>query len=119
MILADTSIWVDHFRRGDEQLSLMLARQLVLSHPSVVGELALGLFQRRREILGLIGALPQATIANEDEVLETIERHDLAGTGIGYVDAQLLAATLLTPNARLMTRDARLSRQADRLGLAA
>jgi predicted nucleic acid-binding protein len=117
MILVDTSVWVDHLRRGDERLKAYLEGQEVLTHPCVIGELALGHLLHRAEILGLLGALPESVVASQDEVLVTIERNQLHGTGIGYVDAQLLAATLLTPGARLWTRDRRLSTQAVRLGL--
>lgn len=119
MILADTSIWVDHLRRGDLRMAELLTEGQILTHPSVIGELALGALQPRDEVLSLLRALPSATVAGWDEVLEVIDAHKLFGTGIGYVDAQLLAATLLTPGSLLWTRDARLSRQALRLGLAA
>jgi predicted nucleic acid-binding protein len=119
MILADTSIWVDHLSRHDPRMAELLEEQQIATHPSVIGELALGVLTPRHEIIMLLKALPRVTVADGDEVLQLIDRHDLAGTGIGYVDAQLLAATLLTPDALLWTRDARLSRQAVRLGLAA
>lgn len=119
MILVDTSIWVDHLSRApDARLSELLARWQVLSHPFVVGELALG-HLRRRAILNELGDLPQAVTATDAEVLATIERHSLAGKGIGYVDAHLFAAVQLTEGAALWTRDKRLSAAAARLGLAA
>ena len=96
-----------------------LTKGQILIHPSIIGELALGDLRSRDEVLGLLRALPSATVAGCDEVLTVIESHRLSGTGIGYVDAQLLAATLLTPGSLLWTRDARLSRQAQRLGVAA
>jgi predicted nucleic acid-binding protein len=86
VILADTSVWVDHFRDGDPLLAGLLDRGQTLSHPSVIGELALGHLRGRAEILGLLGHLPQATVAT--------------AAGIGYVDAQLLAATVLTADPR-------------------
>ncbi len=48
-----------------------------------------------------------------------IELEQLYGLGVGYVDAQLLAATWLTGDARLWTADKRLSVVARRLGLPA
>ena len=62
---------------------------------------------------------PQAVVADDDEIRHLIEVHALYGTGIGYVDAQLLAATLLTRDARLWTRDQRLAQVAARLGIQA
>jgi hypothetical protein len=69
-------------------------------------------------MLAWLAALPGATAATHDEVLTLIERHDLAGQGIGYVDAHLLAATRLTEPARLWTRDRRLRSVAQSLGVA-
>lgn len=119
MILVDRSVWVDHLRDGDEMLRSLLDRNLVLAHPWVVGELALGSLSRREEILGLLGALPQAAVATVPEVAGLIEVNKLYGLGIGYVDVQLLAATLLTPDATLWTRDKRLAAVAQRLGIVA
>lgn len=108
MILVDTSVWVDHLRIGDPQLTVLLEHANVLAHPSVIGELALGLLAGRSEVLSLMSNLPQATVATDAEVMNLIENQRLYGLGIGYVDAQLLASTLLTPEASLWTRDKRL-----------
>jgi len=43
----------------------------------------------------LLKDLPQATVAQDKEVLFFIEEHKLMGKGIGYVDAHLLAARLI------------------------
>jgi len=118
VILVDTSIWIDHLRAGHATLAQRLEHGLVLGHPWVVGELALGRLSQRREIIGLLTSLPQATVATTDEILTLVERHRLQGIGIGYVDAQLLAATLLTPDAALWTNDRRLAGAATRLGCA-
>lgn len=91
----------------------------MLGHPFVLGEIALGRLRDPDVVLGLLADLPQAVVAAEAEVLGFIRRHGLAGLGIGYVDAHLLAAARLTPDARLWTRDRRLAEAAQRLGLAA
>lgn len=62
--------------------------------------------------------LPSATVATSEEALVFIDRHGLAGTGVGYVDVQLLAAAQLTPDTRFWTTDKRLAATAARLGLA-
>ena len=118
MILVDTSVWVDHLRVGDATLAALLEQGDVFVHPFVIGELACGNLRQRHDVLGLLGRLPQTTVARDEEVLHLIERHALMGRGIGYVDAHLLAATLLTAPARLWTRDRRLRGVADSLGLA-
>lgn len=118
MILVDTAVWIDHFRDGDRRLTELLERSVVLAHPWVIGELALGNLHGRAEILRLLADLPQATIAMPAELLALIEHRELCGTGIGYVDAQLLAATMLTDGATLWTRDRRLNAAAQQLGVA-
>ena len=118
MILLDTSVWIDHLRQGDAQVVSVLQSGLVLTHPFVIGELACGQLKSRAEILGLLAALPQAKMAQEQEVLLFIERHGLMGRGIGYIDAHLLTATALNEGARLWTRDKRLDSLACELEIA-
>lgn len=118
MILVDTSIWVDHLRAGHATLAGLLQSDLVLTHPWVIGELALGHLSNRREVVGLLTSLPQAVVASPDEVRTLIDAHRLYALGIGYVDAQLLTATHLTRDARLWTSDRRLAAVAARLGCA-
>lgn len=118
-ILVDTSIWVDHLRIGDDQLISLLDHGRVLAHPMVIGELACGRLHRRDAILGWLAELPEATVATHHEVLALIEAHGLMGRGIGYVDAHLLAATVLSAPGRLWTRDRPLRAAAQALDLAA
>ena len=118
MILVDTSVWVQHLRVGDTTIAALLDAGRVLVHPFVVGELALGNLRQRQSILAFLGDLPWADVATDEEVLHFIERHGLAGLGIGYVDAHLLASAQLTPGSSLWTRDKRLSAVAEHLGLA-
>lgn len=118
MILVDTSIWIDHWRCSDERLMRLLEAGQVLAHPFVVGELALSNLLHRQQVLTALQDLPQATMATDAEVLGLIEQATLAGSGIGYIDAHLLAAVRLTPGAQLWTRDKRLLLAGVRLGLA-
>ena len=115
MILVDTSVWIDHLRAGQPRLVELLEHSMVLGHPWVTGELAMGHLNRRNEVLGLLANLPQANVATRAEVLTLVDRHELHGAGIGYVDAQLLAATLLTEDGTLWTTDKRLAAVATRL----
>ena len=119
MILVDTSVWINHLRAADERLSALLGAGEVLGHPFVTGELALGNLQPRDAILRDLRDLPQAVVAEDEHVLDLIERSALYGRGIGYVDAHLLAAVRLTPEARLWTADRRLQAVSAELGLAA
>jgi len=118
VILVDTSIWIDHLRVADRQLAGLLLEEQVLSHPLVVGELACGSLRRRAEILGLLRSLPRAPVVDDEEVLLFIEAHGLMGSGLGWVDAHLLASVRLAGE-RLWTRDRRLTQVARRLGVAA
>jgi predicted nucleic acid-binding protein len=118
VILVDTSVWVDHLRAGDQTLAGLLNRGMVLAHPFVIGELALGVLRQRALVLDALSDLPQASIATDIEVLQFIDHHDLFGRGIGYIDVHLLAAVRLTTGAVLWTHDKRLHRVAERLGLA-
>jgi predicted nucleic acid-binding protein len=119
VILVDTSVWVDHLRRGDAGLTRLLEAGAVLCHPWVVGELALGRLDGRDEVLGLLSRLATCVVASSTELLTLIERFQLMGRGIGYVDVQLLAATKLTANATLWTRDKKLAAAATDVGVTA
>ena len=118
MILVDTSVWVGHLRRMDRGLANLLDEGRILSHPFVVGELALGNLRPRDRVLSALQRLPQATFATNSEVLEFVERHHLYGIGIGYIDAHLLASVQLMSGAALWTRDKSLQAAAEKLGLA-
>jgi predicted nucleic acid-binding protein len=118
LALVDTSVWVDHFLGGDPGLSLLLEQNQVAIHDFVVGELACGNLKQRDTVLTLLQQLRRAVVAEHHEVLTFIERHQLMGLGVGYIDAHLLASVALTPDALLWTRDRRLGELAESLGLA-
>lgn len=118
MILVDTSPWVEHLRRGDRRLAALLTDGEVVCHPFVLGELALGNLRNRARILGYLSNLPVVPMAQHHEVLALVESRRLMGTGIGWVDAHLLASCLLA-HIRLWTLDKPLGRQASRLHIAA
>ena len=117
MVLVDTSVWIDHLRRGNRGLADLLNRASVLSHPLVIGELACGSLQNRDEILGLLSAaLPMALVAEHDEALRLLDDERLYGRGLGWVDVHLLASARLTVCA-LWTLDKPLSKAAGALDL--
>ena len=118
MILVDTSLWVDHLRRSNLQLVALLQQRQVLTHPFVIGELALGNLQHRQEVLRVLRGLPAATAATDDEVLSLIDRQALYGNGIGYIDAHLLASARLNAGCKLWTLDKRLHAAATCLSVA-
>jgi len=116
MILVDTSVWVAHFREGIPKLAELLNEASVLVHPFVVGELACGNLKNRARILSDFDALPSAVLAMHDEVLQLIDDRKLWGLGIGWIDAHLLASSLLS-NCQLWTLDERLIRAATAAGV--
>jgi predicted nucleic acid-binding protein len=116
MVLADTSIWIDHIRQTDEGLSKILAERGILIHPLVIEELACGTIAS--ETLALLHKLQFAPIASHAEVMALIKAERLAGTGIGAIDAHLLASARLA-KARLWSRDKALHRAAERLHIQA
>jgi predicted nucleic acid-binding protein len=118
VILVDTSVWVSHLRAGDAALTALLNAGMVLAHPFVIGELALGNLRQRQLVLRAMSDLPRASAATDGEVLDFIDRHALFGRGIGYVDVHLLAAVRLTAGTELWTSDKRLHGLAAHLGLA-
>lgn len=116
MILVDTSVWIDHFRAGNNRLKTLLLDEQVLCHPFIVGELACGILQKRSAILSMLKALPEAQFLEHEEVMSFLETRRLYGRGIGWVDAHLLASTLLT-GCTLWTLDKPLRRAAAGLDL--
>ena len=118
MIIADTMVWADFISQGGDRLSDLLNREAMLMDPCVRGEISLGNIGRRAAILADLYRLPFAPMADHFEVLSLIENACLFGIGIGYVDADLLAPTLLHDEGRLWTRDKRLHAAAQRLGIA-
>ena len=114
MVLIDTSIWVSHFKDGNQQLEALLMKGRVVCHPFIIGELACGNLKNRKEILSLLEALPTATTADHKEVLYFIEQHRLMGIGLGYIDVHLLASARLS-RIRLWSRDKKLMEAAVKL----
>jgi len=118
VILVDTSVWVEHLRRGLPRLATLLQEGKVLIHSWVIGELACGNLRNRADALELLQGLPAAVVASDQEVLLMIEQHQLMGRGIGYVDAHMLASAKLS-HCQLWTQDRRLAVLTEERGLAA
>ena len=117
MILADTSVWIDHFRSTDLALQKELNQGQIVIHPWIVAELALGSLRDRSKTLAMLDLLPQARVAQLSEVRLMIEARALYGLGIGLTDAQLVASAFLDPPTLLWTRDKQLRRVAERFGI--
>jgi predicted nucleic acid-binding protein len=118
MVLVDTSVWIDHLRRRSDRLSGLLEEGLVACHPFVVGELACGHLARREELLGLLQRLPPVEPVSHEEALGLVSAHQLAGSGLGWIDVHLLASARIS-GARFWTADRRLAAAAASLAIAA
>ena len=118
-VLVDTSVWVEHFRKGDARLTKLLAQDAALMHAFVLEEIACGTPPApRARTLADLARLRQARLASHAEIMGFIEREQLHGQGCGMVDVNLLASTRITPGARLWTLDKRLATLAKRLDVA-
>ncbi len=117
MILADTSIWIDHLRSGNREMRKHLDQGHIVIHPFVIAELALGSLQRRIKTLALLDLLPQVRVAQLSEVRRTIEARRLYSLGIGLTDAHLIASVFINPPTLLWTKDKRLRKAAEALGI--
>ncbi len=118
MILVDTSIWVRHFRHGTDALLRALEDGHVFAHDFVIGELVLGALHPRAKVIDELNQLPKLMRADNAEVLALIEGAGLSGSGIGYIDAHLLASLRLHPRSALWTGDLRLITAARRCDIA-
>jgi hypothetical protein len=119
VILADTTVWIDHFRSANTEMHKLLGSNGIMMHPFVVAELALGSLSNRTRTLAYLDLLPQCRVAQLVEVRQVIEARTLYSKGIGLIDAHLLASCLLTPGTRLWTRDVALIKVATDLGVIA
>jgi predicted nucleic acid-binding protein len=117
LILADTSVWIDHLRSGSTEMRQHLNQGHIVIHPFIVAELALGSMRNRSKTLALLDLLPQVRVAQLNEVRLTIEARRLYNLGIGLTDAHLIASVFLNPPTLLWTRDKRLRKAAEGLGI--
>jgi predicted nucleic acid-binding protein len=116
VILADTSIWINHLRGVEAGLSPLLEDDLVLIHPFILGELSLGHLRQRSRLLHDLQLLSGLSPATDMEVLDWVEKRRLFGKGIGWVDAHLLLACLLE-NVEFWTGDKNLAKTGRTVGV--
>jgi predicted nucleic acid-binding protein len=118
LVLADTSVWVAHFRIANPVLQSLVATDQLLCHPLIVIELACGTPPAPRErTLEDLKKLRQGVIATSEEILSLIESKRCYDAGCGATDIALIASALLTRDAQLWTLDKNLAALAARLGI--
>lgn len=118
VVLVDTSIWIDYFRAKEDRLSAWLSSDQIIQHSYVTAEVGMGSFESvaaRAKTIDFLESFAQAQIADEFELSDFVEKHQLFGTGLGFPDASLLHAAIRVPGAKLWTRDKRLRGEAVRL----
>ena len=116
MILVDTSIWIDHLNNANAELIKLLNSSRVCTHPFIIGELSCGNISNRNEILSLLKALPRVEPALEEEVSALIEKRNLYGIGLGFVDINLIASALIH-DVKIWTFDKSLMKIAKKLNI--
>ncbi|MGA9027143.1 MAG: type II toxin-antitoxin system VapC family toxin [Steroidobacteraceae bacterium] len=118
LVLADTSVWIAHFRKPNPALQTMLSADQVLCHPMVLIEIACGTPPAPRErTLSDLRQLRSANVASTDETLALIEREQLQDSGCGAIDLLLLGSVLVTSDAGLWTLDKNLRALAARFDI--
>jgi predicted nucleic acid-binding protein len=119
LILADTTIWIEHLRGRVPEMQRLLDQGSIFMHPFITAEIALGSIRDRAKALARLDGLLEVEVARMGEVRNLIEMQGLYAKGIGLVDAHLIASCLITPGAELWTHDTALGQVASALGIRA
>jgi predicted nucleic acid-binding protein len=117
LILADTSVWIDYLRSGNKEMRRHLDEGQIVIHPFVIAELALGSLKERIRTLALLDLLPQVRMARLSELRLMIEARHLYNLGIGLTDAHLIASVFIDAPTLLWTKDKRLRKVTEHLGV--
>ncbi len=83
MIIADISVWVEHFRRKDSPIRSLLGEAIILMHPFVFGELLLHGLPKQGHVATTLLDLGPAPVAAPAEAAAFISWAKLMGTGVG------------------------------------
>lgn len=119
-ILIDTNILSKHLRSESREVKELIEAGLVVTHPFILGELALGSMSDRMVKMAAFETLPLLPVADLDEVRHLIEIRKLCTRGIGYVDAHLISSLLIVETPiNLWTEDVHLASVAKDLGFLA
>lgn len=116
LVIVDTNVWIHHLRKTNERLVSLLEEDRVAAHPMIIAELYLGQLREKEQLVHFLSFLPNCSVLSGKEIFFLISKNDLAGTGLGYVDAHLVGSAL-TDNCYIWTFDKALRRESQRLGL--
>ncbi|OHD67544.1 MAG: hypothetical protein A2W19_01590 [Spirochaetes bacterium RBG_16_49_21] len=115
MILIDTSAWVSFFR--GEQRSAAMQDEIINGngaiHPYIIGELLLGgISSKIDRLLQTMELLP---VTDSNVVFQLIKNYNLHNRGIGWVDVNLIATSMIS-GYKIHTFDENLLRACRSLG---
>lgn len=119
-VLVDTSVWIRFLTNRAPyaaDLDELLSRDDAYGHDLVYGELLIGERGGRKELLANYQQMERAPIVSHEEVVTFVRDRKLNGRGIGWIDAHLLASSLVG-RLKLWTADAPLATVATELGVA-
>jgi len=116
-VIADSNVWIHHWRETNRLLEGMVEVGEILTHPLIIGELAMGTLRNRKSTLWDMTRLGRPPLATDAETLQMVEARCLWGRGIGWNDAKILASVVIG-GCLLWTRDRRLDEIAKEVGVA-
>jgi len=116
-VLVDTTVWVQHFRIAVPELVALAVAGEIVSHPVVIGELAVGGLRNRPQTMTELRGLPLVSECTAIDALDFLEQHRLYNLGLSWCDVQILAAAVLD-GVPIWTLDQRLHAEATARSLA-
>jgi predicted nucleic acid-binding protein len=112
-VLVDTTIWINHFRKGSKELIRLLDEDEIVIHSIIIGELSTGNLPKRKQTLKDLYNLQKVDVGSAEEVLQFIESERLYGKGVRWGDCNLLYSAIVNA-VPLWTEDVRFSNIARR-----
>lgn len=121
MILADTSVWIRHFAGREpywSALGRLLGAGQIVGHELVCGELLIGVSpgRSREKLVTALKLQPWLAVVAHEQVEAMVGARGLAGRGLSWIDAHLLAAALVS-KCQLWTADEVLATVAESVGV--
>ena len=118
-VLADTNAWIDFARDRNDLLRSLVESGRIVAHEAVIGELTLGCGPRIARLADRVAGLPVVQGPPIQEIRSFLRAARVPCNGLGWCDACLLAACVLSGGAvSLLTGDRQLRQFAVRMGVA-
>ena len=117
-ILIDSSAWIRHIRFGDPVVDRAIAEGVALGHVDVAGEIAMGTGDHAARFRDMILQLTPVEAVERNELFALVASMQMNGRGVGWTDAGIIAACLLSrPPTPIYTRDRRMRELAEAIGV--